>query len=411
MQVAAAGVIALVVTTGVVVLLLNKATRPRQVIHDPCVISTVIGSRPRLANPPGNRDAPVVDLPNPTDMGEAQVLVARPQTPTGLSQGTEFPQDMPGVSDGSVTLPIDAELSNAFRKAIMSGDFRLADQFRGRFLQIGEPAVAYLKPLIRCGNVVVEIEGIRLLSQIGGEDALVHAFARVLVVPRDDPAYGLYLAAFADNRSPVIAEWLAGTLGKTQSADARGRILDLIAVMHGPVTVEAIANAATSPADDLHRKDALEGLATRQDPSETQALAGLLDRQDQASRVAAASGLASVGTSDACLILADRVAQDSEVSPVCAIALATVDSSYGQETLLSLATDQTRHVNVRMSALQALETHTGTRVRGTLENAILQETEPPVIAAMKKTLETIAQKHSQVQNSSAVPYDDAGELW
>jgi hypothetical protein len=337
------------------------------------------------------------------------------QHPDGLEVEKSLPKsgfEMPFAPDATTTdnaaaVPsVAASLCAALRDALSNGRGTGLVAIRARLLALGANAVPDLSGLLQCGTDRLEVEAVRVLVQIGNSEGLSAALGKVLTVPRESPAYGLFLAAFADNHSPSVAQWLTDTLGKAQYADTRERMLDLLYAMRGPAVVAALEQAALDPADEMHARDAVDALATRQDTTETESLAALLGSEDAAIIEAAAYGLASIGSEEACQILAD----ESEYTAVCAVALSSVSSSYAQETLLALATDSRKPVNVRTSAILSLSRQPGYRVHTILANAAIQEQSPVVISAMRNALSTTANIDA-TQNNATHEAKPAGELW
>lgn len=333
-----------------------------------------------------------------------------PDEASAKDQGGEMPfaSNATTVPSGAIqTLSDPSSLCVALRDALVCGSVLEISAIRARLLALGADAVPAISALLHCGAEKVEIEAVRLLAQIGAPEGLARALGRLLTVSRDSPAYGVFLTAFADNRSPAVAQWLTATLGKTQYAETRQQMLDILYAMRGPEIVEALDRAALNPMDDMHAKDSRENLAMRHDPSETEGLADLLESGDESIREAAAYGLAYIGSSDACQILADY----AEAFPFCANALASISSTYAQEALLALASSSTRSVVVRTSAVQSLASQPSQRVKTVLANAVIQEPNTIVVDAMQAALNTMASDGAE--HSEITPSDKGyeGELW
>lgn len=334
--------------------------------------------------------------PHP-QVGRQAVAVQSAEVNFTGKPGFEVPEtdDTPGqVAKQPGTDP--STLCAELRAAIVDGRGAEISNIRARLVATGPNAVPALSGLLASGIATVEIDAVRLLVQIGGSEALAPALGRVLTVPRDSPAYCLYLSAFADSHSPAVATWLTETLGKVQYAATRHRLLDLLSAMRGPEVVAALEQSALNPADDLHAQDAVGEIAARIDPAETAILAGLLDSQVTSVREAAAYGLANIGSSQSCQVLSGYAADD----PVSADALAAVSSSYAQDTLLTLATDSALHPTIRTSAILALTAQSGYRVETVLANASVQEQNTEVAAAFQTALNTINKKRLATQQAA-----------
>ncbi len=305
-------------------------------------------------------------------------------------------------------LPDDAAgLCAALCAATTNGQGYEMIAIRNRLLEMGADAVSEVAAMLNCGIESVEIDAIRLLSQIGDSAGLVFAFDKVFAVPCDSPHYELFLAAFADNNCPAVAQWLVDMLGETQDSEARERMLDVLYTMRGAAVVAALERAALCPNDDLHAQDIFAVLATRQFSSETGTLAALLASEDTVVGEAAAYGLATIGNIEACRVLADA----ADAMPVCADALAVVSPARAQEALLGLATDSARSETVRIAALVALSGQSSHRIRTVLTNAAKQERSTLVADEMLMTLQTINNKQANAQNTNPLTGCDNGELW
>lgn len=333
-----------------------------------------------------------------------------PDDASAKDQGGEMPfaSDATAAPSGAIQALSDpASLCVALRDALVCGRGLEISAIRARLLALGADAVPAISALLHCGAEKVEVEAVRLLAQIGAPEGLVRALGKLLTVSRDPPAYGVFLTAFADNRSPAVAQWLTATLGKTQYAETRQQMLDILYTMRGPEIVEALDQAALNPMDELHAKDSRENLAMRHNPSETEGLANLLESEDESIREAAAYGLAYIGSSDACQILADY----AEAFPVYADALASVSSTYAQEELLALATSPTRSVVVRTSAVQSLASRPSQRVKTVLANAVIQEPNTIVADSMQAALNTMASNEAEQNKITSGDDEYEGELW
>lgn len=334
----------------------------------------------------------------------------KPDAATGPDQRGEMP-----FAFGTTANPVGftstgsdpVAMCAALRGALANGSGEDLAAIRTRLLALGVDAVSAISTLLHCGEEKVEAEAVRLLSQIGAPEALARAMGKLLTVPRDSPTYGHFLAAFADNHSPAVAQWLTKTLGQTQHAETRERILDILYAMSGPEIVEALEQSALNPQDDLHAKDSREFLAIRHDPSEAEGLADLLESADESIGEAAAYGLAHIGSSEACQILADY----ADDYPDYTDALASISSTYAQEALLSLATTPTRSAFVRVSAVQSLASQSSQRVRTVLVNAVIQEPNTIVADAMRAALITLATDEAEQGEVTSSDNGYEGELW
>jgi hypothetical protein len=317
--------------------------------------------------------------------------------------------DQGNVANAGLALPSDpAGLCSALHDALAAGAGAKASAIRNRLLALDGHAVPALSEWLHCGVVSVEVEAVRLLAGIGDAQGLAAALGKLLTTPVNEPSYRHFRAAFADNRSPAVAAWLVRMLGEVEQEQTGERLLDLLYAMRGPETVEALAWAALNPLDDTHAGDTLDSLAMRRDPSETDALVAALSAETESVRIAAAFGLAGVGSGMACSILAG----EAESAPMGSAgqALGTVSSSYAQETLLALALDAGRSAEVRIAAVHSLSGQSGYRVQTVLDNAVMQERDTAVAVAMQMALETVNQNQAEAGEYSPVTGSDRGEL-
>lgn len=332
-----------------------------------------------------------------------EVTVPRPN-----ESGFELP--LPPAPVKHENLGVNAKdsevLCSNLRSAITDGRGMAISKLRLSLLKKGSSAVADVSGLLNCGDAPVEIEALRLLVQIGDVEALSLALGKLVTIPRDSDSYGLFLSVFAENHSNAVANWVARTLGETSSADTRERMLDLIYAMKGPAAVAALEGSALNPADDMHEQDAVDGIAIRHDPADTDSLVALLESEKEGISEAAAYGLANVGSADACLAIADKI--EATGHERYAHALASVSSSYGQETLLAMATSSETPDVVRVPAIQALSRHSSDRVKAVLANVIEHEQNEIVISEIQTALQTI-DSNVNGGNDQPIPNDGSGE--
>jgi hypothetical protein len=349
----------------------------------------------------GRRD----DFPAIAVDGLPVAVSQAPDSGPGVEMPFDVSVDQGDVASAGIALPSDpASLCAALHDALAEGAWAEATAIRNRLLALGGHAVPALSEWLHCGVAAVEVEAVRLLAGIGDTQGLAAVLGKLLTTPVDEPAYRHFLAAFADNRSPAVAEWLARTLGEVEKEQTRERLLDLLYAMRGPETVEALVWAALNPTDEIHTRDSLDSLAMRRDPSETDALAAALDAEAESVRVAAALGLAGIGSGTACRILADRA--ESEPEGPAAHALGAVSSPYAQETLLALALDAGRSTEVRIAAVHSLSGQSGYRVRTALENATNRERDAAVAEAMQTALAAVNHNQAEVGDGPYVTQGD-----
>ena len=271
--------------------------------------------------------------------------------------------------------------------------------------------VRALAALLHSGSPASEIEAVRILTRIGGGEALAAALGKVLTVPTDSPDYNKFINAFADCHSAAVAGWLAESLGRTQTEDVQQRILTILAALRGPEVVDSLAASLASPADATHTKDCAELLAKASDPEQAAVLRDLLETGKSTElQILAARGLASVGSGEACAALVKTGSSTAAIAAACRDALATVHSSYGQEALIQAAVDPSAPSAVRCAAVQALSTQPGSRTQAVLIN--LATSDPVLQAAINQTLQTIGQSKTPPQSGSALGNAGIdGELW
>ena len=258
---------------------------------------------------------------------------------------------------------------------------------RAALLDSGTAAVPGLSSLLNAGLPATEIEAVRLLVQIGGDKALAFALGKMLTVPATSPAYAGFLAAFADCRSTAVAAWFTDFLGKTQSEEVRQRVLAILVALRGPEVVQSLAAQLMRPADPMHAEDCAGALAKASDPAQAASLRVLLETgETPAIQVAAAYGLANVGSDEAVACLAENGSSSEAIASTCRDALANVVSSYAQETLIRTAVSPAMPSDVRCSAVQALSTQQGQRVQTTLINLGQATGDPALLAAIGQAL-------------------------
>jgi aminopeptidase N len=267
--------------------------------------------------------------------------------------------------------------------------------------------------LLHSGDQESEIEAVRMLTQIGGGDALAAALGKLLTVPEDSPDCNKFINAFADCHSAAVADWLSGVLGQAKTEELRQRVLTILAALRGPEVIDSLAASLASPTDAMQAKDCAELLAKSSDPEQAAVLRDLLATgKTTAVQTAAARGLASVGSGAACDALIEAGSSTEPVAKVCLDALATVNSSYGQEALIQAAVNPSVPSAVRYAAVQALATQPGQRTQTVLINLAQADSDPALQAVISQTLQTIEQSGTPPPSGSALGNAAiSGEIW
>lgn len=278
---------------------------------------------------------------------------------------------------------------------------------------IASGSVRDIAALLHSGNPASEIEAVRMLAQIGGGDALAAALGKLLTVPEDSPDYKKFINAFADCHSPAVANWLTGALGQAKTEEMRQRVLTLLAALRGPEVIDSLAAALASPIDAMHAKDCAELLAKSSDPEQAAILRDLLATGNTTEiQTLAASGLAHVGSREACAALIETGASSEATAEAARKALATVSSSYGQEALIQAAINPAIPYAVRYAAVQALSTQPGQRTQTALINLAQADSDPALQTAISQTLQTIEQSGTSPHPGSALgDAGENGEIW
>jgi hypothetical protein len=305
--------------------------------------------------------------------------------PAPRDAGSENPFAAPARNPASAAPSDPRAVARALRAALAQGSSERTAALCDELAAMGPLALPALADLLACGDARAEVEAFRLLAQIGHPTGLILVLGKMLTVPGDSPDYRAFLAAFADNGSPLIADWLAAELGRAATPAARARLSDMLFSMRGEVAAEATLAAALDPVDAAHARDALLQLALRRDPSETAMLESLVRSESVELQVAAAYGLVGIGSAEACLALAD--AAEADATGLLARALATTASAYAQEALLSVALDVARSDAVRAAALRGLAGSPVARVQTAVRNALAQEPSGAVAEAMQALLQ------------------------
>jgi len=92
--------------------------------------------------------------------------------------------------------PNPSELCGLLREALVSKNAAKIAEYRQQILALGDECIPKLQSLVNCGEAKVELEALRLLTQIGGNEGLVIALGRVLTVQGNNQHLPEYLADF-----------------------------------------------------------------------------------------------------------------------------------------------------------------------------------------------------------------------
>jgi len=272
-----------------------------------------------------------------------------------------------------------------------------------------------LRVLLNSGTPSIEIKALRQLVQNGSEEAIAAALGKMLTLSVSTPSYDRYLAAFADCRSAAVTTWLTAFLGRTTTEEVRQRVLAILAAWHGPEVIESLAAQLTKTADLMHAEDCMSTLAKASNPAQAASLKVLLEAKESPEiQAMAACGLASVGNAEACAVLVENGSSAEAIAAACRDALATVDSSYGQEVLIQAAVNQEVPSAVRCSAVQALANQQSQRVQTVLINLGQATIDTALQTAISQALQLQSTKPSGTPPQFGGPAGNAGvngEIW
>lgn len=312
------------------------------------------------------------------------------------------------VATGTPTTETDpVRLCAALVDAIADGKVMDASVLRAELLDIGSAAVPSIATLLNAGMTPIEIEAVRLLVQIGSTEALTSALAKMMTLSTTNPDYESYLAAFANSRNTAVMEWLTDFLGWAQTDEMRQRALRILGALRGPEVVKSLLRQLAKPADQMHADDCMITLVQVTNPEQVGALRDLLELgKSLETQELGAYGLASVGNAEAVGILLENGSSTEASALASRDALATVSSSYGQETLIQAAINPAVPSAVRCAAVQALSSQNGQRIETVLFNLGQSTSDLALQTAISQALQ-LAEQNWASQHSGSVA-DGAG---
>ena len=304
-----------------------------------------------------------------------------------------------------------SRLCDKLRDAIVSGNGVMLMDCRREALAAGERCVEGLTDLVNCGVPKVEVEALRLLTQIGSEKGLAVAVGKMLTVDLGSPHIAEYLGVFSSCRDGATADWLVDFLGRTELANVRERVLVLLSVLRGESAVRSLADYFEKASDDLHAEDCLLSLAERNDSSHVEMLGDLLlNSVNSDVRDAATVGLAGVGNAEACGILISEASDGGANAGRCVETISWISSSYGQETLLNAVSDGSLPGEVRRAAATALSGQNSTRVYVALRNVRDGERDGDVRAELDRVVDAMERARRDISFSGGT-VSERHELW
>lgn len=273
--------------------------------------------------------------------------------------------------------------------------------------------VRELGELLHSGDLHSEIEAVRLLARNGSGEALAAALGKILTVPADSPDYNKFIQAFANCRSAAVAEWLTGFLGQTQTEEVRQRVFSILASLNGPEVIDRLAAGLANPTHARHAGDCAELLAKSSDPQQAAVLRDLLTKGETAEiQTSAARGLAGVGSGEAVTTLIEAGSSAEAVAAASLEALATVDSSYAQETLIEAAVNPALPSDVRRAAVEALSKQPSQRTQTVLVNLGQSTGDPALKTTIEQTLQTAGQGATPPPSGNPAGITEIdGEIW
>lgn len=298
-----------------------------------------------------------------------------------------------GVASDSVADPqkTASQPGEELRQAIVAGPPSAVPVLRAKLLAMGKDAVPVLKGLISSGDAPVEIEALRLLTAIGGDEAVAALLFRMMTLDADNPRFKEYQAVFANFHDPRVAAELVEFLGNANSDEVRLRVLMLLKDLKCETLPANLVNSFQKPVDGLHSSDCASAIAVLQYPVHVPGLekiirsSGTLELQK-----AALAGLANIGTQDACDILVYEAAAGETGQASALAAIPRIKSVYAQETLLNALWNHELPAKVRQAVVAALSHQADARVVTALQNEADGEPDAQIKSEIVKTLGTLA---------------------
>jgi hypothetical protein len=176
-----------------------------------------------------------------------------------------------------------------------------------------------------------------------------------------------------------ITDSLSRLLGQAETDSDRRRIMVILASLRGPEVVGSIVTQMAQPSDDIHARDCVALIAGSKYPAQTVALSRILSTANSPEILAAAAdGLANIGSAEASAVLIEKASSTSPATAPSREAIATISSSYAQQTLIHAATDPTVQPEVQCAVIEALALQGGERVETILVNLQQSVTNPVV---------------------------------
>ena len=282
-------------------------------------------------------------------------------------------------------------LCGEFARGVVEGDTDKVIELGRKIAGLGDEAVAGLTELANCGDLKVELEALRLLSQIETPKAAAAALGKIINNADNEQL----LKQFASIRTPAVVALLVKLMGSTNQPDLLESVRNILSSMEGDAVVDALLAGMNNPTDAYHRQDCAAIMSELSKPSNIPALTQVLEASDDVlARQAAATALAGIGNKDAVEVLAQHAENTPDDSEFSLDALSSVNSPYGPQAILDVASSKTYSQPVRIAAVKAAGNYNSSIVGIELKQRADVERDPEVRSA-------IAQSSGKVMNKTA----------
>ena len=257
-------------------------------------------------------------------------------------------------------------------------------------IKMGDNAVSELVNLLNNENPTIQSLAMGLLVQIGTPEAVGIALGKLLTTHRDSPTRAVFIRLFTSIQSPAIPEVLIRIIGEAKDETVRDNVTEVLLSLNPYYVLDSLVRAIEHSSNRPQSTIYAIIMAQLANPSLIPAFQYIIENNTNPVILwGAAMGLANIGGTVPCEILAKNISSGDRGSALCAKALSTVKSQSSLPILLKIAGDPKRPPTVRIAAIQAFGNYSNTNIILQLQRILIAERDKAVKATLQEAITRI----------------------
>lgn len=267
-------------------------------------------------------------------------------------------------------------------------------------VSMGNTSVPELILLMNNGNPTVETLAMGLLIQIGTSEALGSALCKLLTTPRDSPTRPVFIRLFTSIQSHAIPEVLVKILGETKDQSVRDNITEILLSLNPYYVLDSLVRAIEHYANKPQSSIYAIIMAQLANPSLIPTFQYLIENNTNPTILwGTAMGLANIGGTVSCEILAKNITYNKKSSALCARALSNIKSESSLPALMAIVGDTKRISEVRNAAGKALGNYSDSNIISQIQYILRTERDE----TLRVTLQDAIVRINTNAKRSAIP--------